>query len=355
MFTALLASAAGPAWAGPVSPTPAASLVPGKPVCTFDDPRVVELSGLVATDSGYVAINDGNDVPAATRIFFFDRTCALVRTVGYPTTARDPEDLAVAADGTLWVADIGDNLTNGAENRRATIALWKLGTGGSTTPVIHRLTYPDGPHDAEALLLTGDGTPVIVTKELSGVAGLYTPAGPLQPNTPNGAALRKVGTFTPQRTGTPGFFGVIGQLLVTGAAQTADRRRLALRTYSDAYEWDVPDGDLVRAITTGTPRITPLPDEPQGESIAYTRDGSMFLTVSDQQGPAPLLSYAPVRPASAAGSGTAAPGGSGSPARWFSTDQARYLLAAAAALVVAMVAFTVRIIRRPRRGRSAAR
>ena len=51
--------------------------------------------------------------------------------------------------------------------------------------------------------------------------------------------------------------------------------RVALRTYTAAYEWDVPDGDVVKAITTATPRITPLPDEPQGESIAYTADGRL--------------------------------------------------------------------------------
>ena len=36
----------------------------------------------------------------------------------------------------------------------------------------------------------------------------------------------------------------------------------------------MPDGDVVKAITTTTPRVTPLPDEAQGESIAYTADGA---------------------------------------------------------------------------------
>ena len=73
--------------------------------------------------------------------------------------------------------------------------------------------------------------------------------------------------------------------MVTGAAISPDRTRVALRTYTAAYEWDVPDGDVVKAITTGTPRLTPLPDEPQGEAIAYTVDGPRFLTLSDEAGP----------------------------------------------------------------------
>jgi hypothetical protein len=90
--------------------------------------------------------------------------------------------------------------------------------------------------------------------------------------------LKKAGDFTPQKTGTSNPLGFIGQAQVTGGATAPDRTRVVLRTYSDAYEWDVPDGDVVKALTTGKPRLTPLPDEPQGEAIAYSRDGALFLT-----------------------------------------------------------------------------
>ena len=69
--------------------------------------------------------------------------------------------------------------------------------------------------------------------------------------------------------------------MVTGAANAPDGRRVVLRSYADAFEYDVPDGDVVKALTSGTPRITPLPDEPQGESITYSRDGRSLLTVSE--------------------------------------------------------------------------
>jgi hypothetical protein len=81
--------------------------------------------------------------------------------------------------------------------------------------------------------------------------------------------------------------------LVTGAATSPDRRKVALRTYSAVYEWDVPDGDPVKAITTGVPRVTPLPNEPQGEAIAYTVDGRGFLTLSDESGPTTIRQCVP--------------------------------------------------------------
>src|SRR4029453_6270793 len=66
----------------------------------------------------------------------------------------------------------------------------------------------------------------------------------------------------------------------------------------EAFEWDVSGGDVVKAITTGTPRITPLPDEPQGEAITYGADGASFITVSDVDSgkPTPLLPYPPAAP-----------------------------------------------------------
>lgn len=93
-------------------------------VCRVRDGRLTEISGMAATDSGFVMVNDGADEASRRRIFFLDPRCAVVRTVAYPSRPRDTEDLAVGADGTVWVADIGDN-----DRTRSTVALWKLAPG----------------------------------------------------------------------------------------------------------------------------------------------------------------------------------------------------------------------------------
>jgi hypothetical protein len=262
------------------APTPAPDAI-----CTVTDARAHELSGLIVTADGFVAINDSNDVPSDIRIFYLDDRCQVRAVQSYPTPARDPEDVALAPDGSVWVADTGDNVTS--QNRRSTIALWQVPTGGR--PAIHRLTYPDGPHDAEALLMTADGTPVIVTKELAGPARLFEPVGPLTGSSP--VRLKEVGRFQPTATGVSNPLGTFGENMVTGASVTSDRRRVALRTYSAAYEWSAPDGDVVAAITRGTPVVEPLPDEPQGEAIAYAADGASFYTLSDEAGPTTIRRY----------------------------------------------------------------
>ncbi|WP_432967964.1 hypothetical protein [Dactylosporangium sp. CA-233914] len=290
------------------SPTPSSSSaanpnlgpsLPGVAACTISDPQVTEVSGLVVTADGYAVINDSNVERSREKIFFLDRECRLTRSVGYPSSAFDPEDLAVAKDGTLWVADVGDNttLTGGSGNRRSSIALWSLAPGANT-PVIHRLAYPDGrARDAEALIIDGDGHPVIITKDP--VGEVYTFTQPLPANNASPASLTRAGTFKPQATGTANPYGIVGTAVVTGAAISPDGKRAVVRTMSDAYEFDVTNGDVVTAITEGTARITPLPNEPQGEGIAYSRDGTEFLTTSDQPKTSTILRYTPYSPPAA--------------------------------------------------------
>jgi hypothetical protein len=255
---------------------PAAAAAAGaQTVCRIGDDRLVEISGLVATGDGYVVVNDGSDDPARRRIFYLDRRCKVVRTVAYPSRPRDTEDMALATDGTLWVADIGDN-----SRTRTTIALWRLAPG-ARKPRLYRMAYPDGPHDAETLLLTPAGAPIVVTKTAA-TAGLYVPQTPLQAG--RTTPLRQAGSVTVPLTSTSNPFSLPGRLVITGGAVSPDGRHAVLRTYADAFEYDVSGGDLVGAVTNGTPRVIPLPDEPQGESIAYSPDGTALLTTSEVAG-----------------------------------------------------------------------
>ncbi|MEU5908203.1 hypothetical protein ABZ780_27990 [Micromonospora sp. NPDC047467] len=276
-----------------LTPGAAGAAAAGATVCEIRDDRLSEISGMVATDDGYVVVNDGADNEARRRIFFLDDRCAVRRAVSYPSRPRDTEDLAVGRDGTVWVADIGDN-----DRTRETIGLWRLAPGADQ-PVLYRMTYPDRPHDAEAMLLDAADRPLIITKGGSGTVFLYAPTTALKADAATPLAL--VGQVALPSTTTSNPYSFVGRSVITGGATAPDGRRVALRSYADAFEYDVPDGDLVAALTTGTPRIVALPDEPQGESITYSRDGRSLLTVSESASQPPgtrptILRY----PASAA-------------------------------------------------------
>ena len=120
------------AFADEPAPTVSVAATPGKKLCKIADKRLNELSGIVATKSGYVVINDSTDVAANKRIFFLDTKCNVTKEIQFSGRGpRDPEDLVLSANGqTLWIADIGDNNYN-KDDRRDNLTLWKMPVNGS--------------------------------------------------------------------------------------------------------------------------------------------------------------------------------------------------------------------------------
>ncbi|WP_410812447.1 hypothetical protein [Micromonospora sp. 067-2] len=353
--TVALAGVAVAAPAPGSSEQPAAT--PGKKRCTIVDERLRELSGLVVTKSGFIVINDGTENAARKRVFFLDSKCKISKEpVRYPGQGpADTEDLAVSKDGgTLWIADTGDNATS--KVRRTRVALWSMPSSGAKQPVLHRLSYPDGkPRDAEALIIGDDGKPLIITKVTSGKAEIYTPAAELKNGDTEPVPMRKVGDVALPRTQTENPLNTFGRVAITGAARSPDGARVVLRTYADAFEFDVAGGDIVGALTTGKPRVTPLAD-PFGEAISYTSDGKTFLTVSDGQQftedeTIDILSYTPststVAPLAAAGVANAA--ASKSWTDGLSLDDITYLVGAVGLIGVLLVGAGIFGIVRARR------
>ncbi|TDP89201.1 esterase-like activity of phytase family protein [Labedaea rhizosphaerae] len=233
--------------------------------CTVDDERLTELSGLAADADHWYAINDGG---SRIRVFVLGHDCKVEREIDNDIDPYDTEDLALAADGTFWLSDTGDN---GA--KRSTVALISVTPSGEAK--IHRLTYPDGPHDTEALLLGHDGTPYLITKVPIGLSAIYQPTGKLA--SPGPTPLKQVGTLSYLPTGTPGgpVVNEVSNVLVTGGAVSADGHVVAVRTYTDVYLYPAPDGDVLKALK-GTAVRVPLANEEQGEAIAFQPDGTLI-------------------------------------------------------------------------------
>ncbi|MEV6487253.1 hypothetical protein AB0M20_01250 [Actinoplanes sp. NPDC051633] len=333
----------------------AAQAQAGKKVCKVSDERLDELSGIVAVDDGFIVINDSTLKASHKRVFFLDNKCNVDKTVSFSGSGpRDTEDMVLSPDGeTLWIADIGDN-----KKDRETIALWSMPVDGSDRPELFRMRYPDGGHDAEALLLNGDGTPIIVTKEIGRAATLYTPTAKLKKNSDAGVALKKAGEVTVPPSNTAG--NSVSRLFkgtIDGGAVAPGTTKVVLRTYLDALEWPVTGGDVLAALKA-TPRVTPLPNEPLGEAITYSPDGKYFYTVSDMQGEPEtgdnyILRYTPVANVAttkaAAGGAAAAPKDGPS---WFanlSINDITYLVGGVGVLGAILVGFGVFGIRQARK------
>ena len=220
----------------------------------FADRDIAESSGLAVQDGLVLTVNDSGDGPV---VFAVDP--ATGETVGRTTytsdEVEDVEALAVAPDGTVWVADIGDN---GAD--RVTIVLYALppvGRGDRTVDAPrYDLAYRDGPRDAETLLVDPrDGRLYVVTKGLFG-GGVFAAPRQLEEGTTH--LLRPVGA-------------VDG--LLTDGVFAADGSRALLRGYGRLY---VADTDSWRYLAD-----MPLPDQRQGEAVTLTEDPEEVLVSSE--------------------------------------------------------------------------
>jgi hypothetical protein len=259
------------------------------------DARITEASGLVASAAYDDVLYTHNDSGDTARFFAIDRNCRTHATfVLSGVQARDWEDISRGPAGTLWIGDIGDN----AATRERGILVHRVEEPGPREGEVripstaYRLRYPDGPHDAEALLVhPRSGQLLIVTKGFGGGV-VYVAKLPLSASAPN--VLRAAG-----RVSVPE---------VTAGDISPDGSRVVLRNYTAAYEWDVKGGDVVAALK-GEPTRIPLPRSPQGEAITYSRDGTSLIVASEGVG-APVQELrraaqaSPSSPSRRAGGGT---------------------------------------------------
>jgi hypothetical protein len=357
--TVLVAPGAVPAAAAPAAPVRR---------CVLSDPRLDEVSGMAVTPAGPAVVDDSGN---ATVVYTLAPDCSVVSARSVGVVGRDVEDLARSADGTLWLADIGDN-----DRRRTTIALIRLPVRGPAS--VRRLVYPDGPHDAETLLLPPDGRPVIVTKDLGGRSGVYTTDVPPVGSSPT--PLRHVGELVVPLSATDGGpAGPFGRGLLTGGALSADGRVVAVRTYTDAWlyrvDGDTASADAVVAALRGTPVDVPLAGEPQGEAVAFTADGTLLsagesptsragggtaslravagaaslVPTSDPASPAPSSSAPP--PGSGSRDAATSTPGTGGPSTGVVVGVVGAVLGAAVLLGALVLAVRTRTVRRRARGR----
>ena len=246
----------------------AAAGAPGaaeRPAFRFGDPEIVESSGLVAlpgTGRGGLVVTT-HDSGDSGRVFTVD--AATGATAGVTTWAGDPEDveaLAPAGPDHVWVGDIGDN-----RHSRGSVEVLRVPVGRgdvTATPEVHELVYPDGAHDAEALVshpLTGQL--FVITKGVF-AGSVYAAPPRLRTDRPN--RLVEVGE-------APG--------LVTDATFLPGGGGVVMRTYSTAHLASFPSWQSVESWD--------LPDQDQGEGIALAGRG---LLVSSEGARSQVLAVA---------------------------------------------------------------
>ncbi|CUR57105.1 exported hypothetical protein [metagenome] len=211
------------------------------------DPRITEASGLTRSTYARSTIMVHNDSGDTSRFFALSRTGATRAVFTLPSAPHnDWEDAASGPHHTLWFGDIGDNSVH-----RSTISVIRVKeprdlTSRSLASRTFTLRYPDGAHNAEALMVRPrSGRVYIVTKDASG-GHIYRAPKTLRAGAVN--RLKKVAS---------------APATVTGADFSPNGERFVLRTYTRAY--------LYRGVGKSAFRVIRLPSS--GESIGYSRSG----------------------------------------------------------------------------------
>src|ERR1041384_1161686 len=268
----------------------ALSQVYGPPttITTIKEKSITESSGLAASHStpgAYWTHNDSGDGPF---IYAFDTrgdSLGIFRVTG--AQAVDWEDMAAgpgphAGKSYLYLGDIGDN--NEARDEvvvyrvlepspiAATRKLTKARPGSTEPAEAIRLKYPDGKHDAEALLVhPTTGNIYIVNKVPIANPTVYEATAPFMAG--KVTTMKRLGEIR-----VPSIFGGV----VTGGSISPDGRRVALCDYFQGYEIVLPASsrdfdDIWKQRMTGFD----LGKRKQGESITSRLDGKALLATSE--------------------------------------------------------------------------
>ena len=218
---------------------------------TINDTRISESSGLAVDPSGslYWTVNDSGDRGVAYGIGL-DGT--VQGTLNFRAQPRDVEAVAVYGDQ-LYVADIGDN-TRKRRFVRVYFFTNPRANGLTVTYQAYDFRYPDGPHNAETLLVDESGRLFIVTKARK--AGIYE--APANPKRKGVNELEKVGSAPSNVTD--------GTFLPGG-------ERIALLTYDSVQVIDANNYQVVVNV--------PIPEQPQAESLTLSLDQGSLLVGSE--------------------------------------------------------------------------
>ena len=258
----------------------------GESVGVLESDLLREVSGIVASrrNSGVLWVhNDSGDVP---QLYAIDTHGKLLGACVVPgAQARDWEDIAAgpgpeAGKHYLYIGDIGDNRACYASVRVYRVIEPQVDASATfatmeTEPAeTIELVYPDGPRDAETLLLDPQTRDLYIISKRDVFANhVYRASYPQ--STTSTTTLTRVATL-------PWGFAVAGDV-------SPDGREIIVRSPYNASLWVRPVGaPLWEAFQEKAVGI-PLRSEPQGEGICFDAQGAGVLHDQRDAEPAALL------------------------------------------------------------------
>jgi hypothetical protein len=250
---------------------------PSHELCKIKVKQLEEISGLAASGRNPDVLWVNNDGDAG-QLFAVSMSGELVAVARCRAAIKDVEDIAIGPGPEpgveyLYLGDVGDNHQRRSEVRVVRFAEPELsGERGQELDVDEfeeiRLTYPDGPHDAETMFVDPkSGALYIVTKEKRR-ARLYAVA-PDQMQDQTVAMLTAAGELEVDE--------------ISAGAISRDGSRILLRREGRGWLWERGNTTVAQAMVRKPTKVPVLGKRqgPNGESIAFSVAGDSYYTVSE--------------------------------------------------------------------------
>ncbi|MDB5156061.1 MAG: hypothetical protein JWR50_768 [Mucilaginibacter sp.] len=252
---------------------------------------LLEISGAAASRINPGVLYIHNDSGNASQVYLTDATGADKGTLTLTSVGnRDWEDIAVgpgpvAGVSYIYVADIGDN-----KSIHGSVFVYRFpepDLTGKTLPYVTNinnvdiieLKYPDGPRNAETLMVDPSKKDIYIASKESNFSKIYVAHFP--------QSTISTTTLTP-----------VVQLYfnkATGGDISPDGTEILLRSNELIWYWKLPISTTISAGLLTQPQIAPYANnEPQGEGICFAADGSGYYTdteVRDYPGKLATISY----------------------------------------------------------------
>lgn len=243
---------------------------------------ISETSGIAASGIFKGMLYVHNDSGDTSRFFMISPEGELQHTIYYNGSTDnflDCEDIAVGpgpvkGESYIYIGDIGDNDLN----KQVTV-IYRLQESRSweKDSVIHTkadrsfLKYPDGPKDAETLMVDPlEKLLYIVTKRTDTVK-VYTAPLNFKANDTTTLTFRSKLYFD----GTKPF------KWITAGDISKDGEHILLKSYQKVYYWHRDGKEPVWQTMQRSPQILPYKEEKFGEAIGFTIDGKGYYTTSE--------------------------------------------------------------------------
>lgn len=245
-----------------------------------------EISGLVCGRKNENFIYMLEDKGNVNEIYVFNTSGVLqTKLIIQGMQNIDWEDITIGpgpVDGEsyIYIGDIGDNDNVRTSTRIIRFVEPDLSSNTansisiSTFDVIN-FQYKSGAKDAETLMIHPTTKDLIIMSKSTDLTHVY------KLEFPYNKAMNE-----------PVFVGLLPFKKLVAGDVSSDGQRIAVKNKSTIYYWETVDNDIYKTLFHHAPKTVTYTQEPQGESLGFSKDGKSYFTITetkDHAGAQPIL------------------------------------------------------------------